>query len=102
MEHWTTAAVVEAAQITKPRRPRSALVGSPGRLPRANGAEPDPLPPNPLPPNPRLLDLPDDALLLALISVSDAREAARIGGTCRRLCVMRVNALCGVRAEFTG
>ena len=87
MEHWTTAAVVEATQITKPRRPESVLVGSPGRLPRADGAEPDPLPPNP-----RLLDLPDDALLLALISVSDAREAARIGGTCTRLCVIGVNA----------
>ena len=87
MEHWTTAAVVEAAQITKPRRAeRLCPVGR--RQPRADGAEPDPLPPNP-----RLLDLPDDALLLALISVSDAREAARIGATCRRLCVIGVNAL---------
>ena len=40
--------MVEAAQITKPRRPRSELVGSPGRLPRADGAEPDPLPPTTL------------------------------------------------------
>ena len=95
MEHWTTAAVVEAAQITKPRRAeRLRPVGR--RLPGADGAEPDPLPPNP-----RLLDLPDDALLLALISVSDAREAARIGATCTRLCVIGVNAL-AVRPRACG